>query len=91
MELSIDEKEHLLKQSYAYRYEKENNEKAKVVLENIINNLQNTFIENGNEISYKCSRIKTENSLLNKILKRYRNGKIENFEDMHDIVGIRLI
>ena len=91
IELSIDEKEYLLKQSYTYRYEKDDYDKAKKKLEDIISNLQATFIENGNELSYKCSRIKTENSLLNKLLKKYKKGEIENCEDMHDIVGIRLV
>ena len=91
MELNEERKEYLLSQLLEYRYNREINEKALSKLENIIEELNNTFISNGNTLAYQNSRIKEENSFLNKVNKRLYEDSEFSYDKMHDIVGMRLV
>ena len=89
--LNNETKDLLLNQLFEYRYEKENNINALKELKRVIEQLNSTFSDQGNTLAYQNSRIKEENSFLNKIYKKINEGKNITFDDMHDIVGLRLV
>ena len=91
IELNNETKDLLLNQLFEYRYEKENNINALKELKRVIEQLNSTFSDQGNTLAYQNSRIKEENSFLNKIYKKINEGKNITFDDMHDIVGLRLV
>lgn len=86
-----ERKEFLLDQLFQYRYDKETNMQALQLLKEKIMSLDTIFSSNGNTIAYQSSRIKEENSFLNKINKKYGTDDVLLYEDMHDIVGVRLV
>ena len=89
--LSDERKDYLLKQLVEYRFDKETNLKALKELKSKLNVLTTQFNNEGNVVAYQSSRIKTENSFLNKINTRLDNNKNLEYKEMHDIVGARLI
>ena len=91
IELNNETKDLLLEQLFEYRYQKETNINALIQLKGVIEQLSSTFSENGNTLAYQSSRIKEENSFLNKVYNKANKGLDVNFEDIHDIVGLRLV
>ena len=90
LRLSNEQNEFLLKQFIDYKINKDLNTKALDVLIKKIELIKNIFSNNGNTLAYQNSRIKCENSFLNKINKRYDTNRI-TYNDMHDIVATRLV
>ena len=89
--LKKEQLEFLSEQLHKYKYYYDENIKANQVLSEILEELKEQFAENGNVIAYHDSRIKTANSYLNKLLKKYGTENEIEYDDMHDIVAHRLV
>ena len=87
----LDERmEFLLKQRDEYRKNYESNLCALDKLKRSIKVLVDSFSDE-HQIAYMESRIKTENSYLNKIDKNLSKNNILSYDKFHDIVGCRLV
>ena len=89
--LKNEEKKFLSEQLQFYRSNYDTNIQANEYLSNILEELKEKFAEQGNVLAYHDSRIKTENSYLYKILKKYGTEEQIDYDDMHDIVAHRLV
>lgn len=89
--LTREESEFLSKQLQEYKYNQDTVMQANEVLTNVLDELKTTFAMQGNILAYHDSRIKTPNSFLNKVLKTYGTKEEVSYDDMHDIVGHRIV
>lgn len=81
----------LLKALTDYRFDKETNIEALNKLKSYLNNIKEKSYDNNITIAYEDTRLKSESSYIKKIYKSIINGNNSTYEDMHDIVGTRLI
>ena len=91
IEVLDERKDFLLRQRYEYRKNLESNCFALDVLKRSIKVLIESFSDDGHQVAYMESRIKSENSYLNKVDKNLSKNKLLPYEDFHDIVGCRVV
>ena len=77
------------------KYDEDSNakvhEKALHELSEKIKIISNDVIEKGNTIAYRTERIKTADSFIRKQNRNKNKGLNIDYEDMHDIIGARII
>ena len=90
-ELSKERLEYLSNELKKFKAGIQLNDIALKVLNKKISTITNEFIEEGNTLAYVTSRRKSVESFIDKQNKNKDKGLSIDYEDMHDIVGIRLV
>ena len=89
--LSKERLEYLSNELKKYKADLDINKKSLTLLEEKISGLISSFSDKGYTVAYITSRLKTEESFIRKQNKNKDKGLDIDYENMHDIIGIRLV